>query len=394
MLAKRMTRLGTETAFEVLAKAKKLEAEGKEIIHLEIGEPDFDTPRNIKKAAIKAIKEGYTHYTPSAGIMEAREAVSEYLNKTRPGINARPEDIVITVGGKPVMLYTIFALVDEGDEVIIPNPTYPIYESLVNFVGGTVVPIKIKEENGFNFDIDEFERLITPKTKLVVINSPANPTGGVLPKKDIDRIVEILQKHPNIYILSDEIYSEIIYEGKHISIATYPGMRERTIVLDGLSKTYAMTGWRLGYGLCPSNLVSYITKLITNSVSCAPAFGQMALIEALKGPQNSVKKMVREFKKRRDAIVKGLNEIPGFSCQTPKGAFYVFPNITKTGMKSQELANMILYEAGVACLSGTCFGKYGEGYLRFSYANSLENINKAIERIKAISYKWADKVKG
>ncbi|HOJ86810.1 MAG: pyridoxal phosphate-dependent aminotransferase [Elusimicrobiales bacterium] len=392
-LANRMNRLGTETAFEVLAKAKKLEAEGKEIVHLEIGEPDFDTPKNIKKAAIEAIKNGYTHYTPSAGIPKAREAVSEYLNKTRPGINARPEDVVITVGGKPVMLYTILALVDEGDEVICPNPTYPIYESLVNFVGGKTVPIQIKEEKGFNFDVEDLEKLITPKTKLIVINSPANPTGGVIPEKDMEKIVKILEKHPQIYILSDEIYSEIIYSGKHISIATYPGMRQRTIVLDGLSKTYAMTGWRLGYGLCPSDLAPYITKLITNSVSCAPAFGQMALIESLTGPQNSVKKMLREFKKRRDAIVKGLNEIPGFSCQTPKGAFYVFPNITKTGYKSQELADMILYEAGVACLSGTCFGAYGEGYLRFSYANSLENINKAIEKIKSISNKWADKVK-
>lgn len=389
MLAERMNRLGTETAFEVLAKAKKLEAEGKEIIHLEIGEPDFDTPKNIKKAAINAIKNGYTHYTPSAGIPEARQAVADYLNATRPGINARPEDVVITVGGKPVMLYTILALVNEGDEVICPNPSYPIYESLVNFVGGKVVPIKIREEKGFNFDIKELESLITEKTKLIVINSPANPTGGIISEKELEKIVEILNKHPNIYVLSDEIYSEIIYSGKHISIATFPGMRERTVVLDGLSKTYAMTGWRLGYGLCPSKLAPYITKLITNSVSCAPAFGQIALIEALKGPQNAVKKMVREFKKRRNAIVEGLNQIPGFKCAMPKGAFYVFPNITGTGMKSQELADLLLNEAGVACLSGTCFGKYGEGYLRFSYANSLENINKAIERIKSISHRWA-----
>lgn len=392
-LANRMNRLGTETAFEVLAKAKKLEAEGKEIIHLEIGEPDFDTPRNIKKSAIDAIKNGYTHYTPSPGTLEARKAVSNYLNKTRPGIDARPEDVVITVGGKPVMLYTILALVDEGDEVICPNPSYPIYESLVNFVGGKVVPIQIKEERDFNFDVNELEKLITPKTKLIVINSPANPTGGILPKKDLDKIVSILEKHPQVYVLSDEIYSEIIYSGQHISIATYPGMRQRTVVLDGLSKTYAMTGWRLGYGLCPSELAPYITKLITNSVSCAPAFGQIALIEALNGSQNSVKKMLREFKKRRDAIVKGLNEIPGFSCKTPKGAFYVFPNITKTAMTSQQLSDLILYEAGVACLSGTCFGSFGEGYLRFSYANSLENINKAIEKIKAISHKWAANVK-
>ncbi len=387
-LAARMKRLGTETAFEVLAKAKKLEEEGKEIIHLEIGEPDFDTPRNIKKACIEAIKSGFTHYTPSAGILQARQAVSDYLNRTRPGIDATPEDVVITVGGKPVMLYTILALVDEGDEVICPNPSYPIYESLVNFVGGKVVPLHIKEENDFNFDPEELEKLITKKTKLLVINSPANPTGGVITKKQMDKIYEILQKNPYVYVLSDEIYNEIIYDSKHISIATYPGMRQRTIVLDGLSKTYAMTGWRLGFGLCPSEIAPYITKLITNTVSCAPAFGQKALIEALNGPQNSVKKMVKEFKKRRDAIVKGLNEIPGFSCKTPQGAFYAFPNIKATGMKSQELADLLLYEAGVAVLSGTCFGEFGEGYLRFSYANSLENINKAIERIKSIAHKW------
>ncbi|MGC9070042.1 MAG: pyridoxal phosphate-dependent aminotransferase [Elusimicrobiales bacterium] len=387
-LASRMNRLGTETAFEVLAKAKKLEAEGKDIIHLEIGEPDFDTPRNIKKAGVEAIKNGFTHYTPSAGILEAREVVADYLNKTRPGISARADDVVITVGGKPVMLYTILALVDEGDEVICPNPSYPIYESLVNFVGGKVVSLHIREENDFNFDPKDLEKLITPKTKLLIINSPANPTGGVITKQQMDEIYEILKKNPHIYVLSDEIYSRIIYGFEHTSIATYPGMRERTVVLDGLSKTYAMTGWRLGYGLCPSKLAPYITKLITNSVSCAAAFGQKALIEALRGPQNSVKKMVREFKKRRDAIVKGLNEIPGFSCRTPKGAFYVFPNIKGTGMKSQELAELLLYEAGVAVLSGTCFGSFGEGYLRFSYANSLENINKAIERIKSVAHKW------
>ncbi|MGC8866875.1 MAG: pyridoxal phosphate-dependent aminotransferase [Elusimicrobiales bacterium] len=387
-LASRMNRLGTETAFEVLAKAKKLEAEGKDLIHLEIGEPDFDTPRNIKKAGVEAIKNGFTHYTPSAGILEAREVVADYLNKTRPGISARADDVVITVGGKPVMLYTILALVDEGDEVICPNPSYPIYESLVNFVGGKVVSLHIREENDFNFDPKDLEKLITPKTKLLIINSPANPTGGVITKQQMDEIYEILKKNPHIYVLSDEIYSRIIYGFEHTSIATYPGMRERTVVLDGLSKTYAMTGWRLGYGLCPSKLAPYITKLITNSVSCAAAFGQKALNEALRGPQNSVKKMVREFKKRRDAIVKGLNEIPGFSCRTPKGAFYVFPNIKGTGMKSQELAELLLYEAGVAVLSGTCFGSFGEGYLRFSYANSLENINKAIERIKSVAHKW------
>ncbi len=388
LLASRMSNLGTETAFEVLAKAKKLEASGKEIIHLEIGEPDFDTPKNIVRAGIKALKDGWTHYGPSAGLPQVRRAVAEHISGTR-GIQVSPEEVVISPGGKPIMFFAIVALVNEGDEVICPNPAYPIYESVAGFVGAKVVPLKVREELDFNFDVNELENLLTEKTKLLVINSPANPTGGVLSEKELKKIVRILQKYPRVVVLSDEIYSHILYQGKHKSIASFPEMSGRVIILDGMSKTYAMTGWRLGYGIFPKWLEPSITRLMTNSNSCTASFSQIAMIEALNGPQRAVKKMVREFRKRRDAIVKGLNEISGFSCHMPKGAFYVFPNITKTGYKSQELADMILNEAGVACLSGTCFGKFGEGYLRFSYANSLENINKSLERIKKLSQKWS-----
>ncbi|MBI4656148.1 MAG: pyridoxal phosphate-dependent aminotransferase [Elusimicrobia bacterium] len=388
-LAQRISRLGTESAFEVLAKARKLEAQGKEIIHLEIGEPDFATPKNIAKAAKKAIDEGWTHYTPSAGLMDARKAAAEYISKTRE-IKVDPEEVVITVGGKPVMFYTILALIDEGDEVICPNPSYPIYESVLNFIGAKIVPIQILEEQNFNFNTEEFEKLLTPRTKLVILNSPANPTGGVLTAQDMEKIVSALKKYPDVAVLSDEIYSEIVYEGKHVSIASFPGMKDRTVILDGLSKTFAMTGWRLGFGVFPKWLEPTITRLTVNSVSCAAAFTQKAAIEALTGEKSAkaVKKMLREFKKRRKIIVNGLNEIPGFSCKMPKGAFYAFPNIKNTGLTSPDLETLILNEAGVACLSGTCFGRYGEGYLRFSYANSIENITKAIERIKQLSVKW------
>lgn len=388
-LANRISRLKTEGAYEVLAKAKKLENEGKEIIHLEIGEPDFDTPKNIIKSAKKALDEGWTHYTPSAGLMEVRKCVAEHISKTRQ-IHVGPEEIVITVGAKPVLFYTLLALLEEGDEVLCPNPSYPVYESILNFLGAKIVPILIREEQDFNFDVSELEKLLTTKTKLLILNSPANPTGGVLTASDMEKIVAILKKFPEVMVFSDEIYSEIIYEGTHISIASFPEMKERTVILDGLSKTFAMTGWRLGYGVCPKYLAPAITKLAMNSVSCASAFGQIAMIEALSGEKSriAVRKMVKEFKKRRDVIVRGLNEIPGFSCKLPKGAFYVFPNIQNTRIASQELADMILNETGVACLSGTCFGKYGEGYLRFSYANSVENINKALEKIKTLSHKW------
>lgn len=379
-LAERMKRLGTETAFEVLVRAKKLEAQGKKIVHLEIGEPDFDTPQNIRVRAKKALDEGYTHYGPSAGLMETRAAIAEYIGNTRK-MKVEPEEVVVTPGGKPIIFFVIMALVDEGDEVICPNPGFPIYESMINFVGGKTVPIPLREENDFDMDLGELTPLLSAKTKLIILNSPANPTGGILSKETILQLSRMLKKFPDITILSDEIYSQILYEGEHFSIASLPEMRDQTVILDGFSKTYAMTGWRAGYGVMNKNLALSIARLMTNSNSCTATFTQLACIEALKGPQDEVKKMVKEFKQRRDVIVSGLNEIPDFSCRNPKGAFYVFPNIKKTGKKSKELADLLLNEAGVACLSGTSFGSFGEGYLRFSYANSIENIKKALKNI-------------
>jgi aspartate aminotransferase len=382
-LADRTNRLGTETAFEVLARARKLEAEGKKIIHLQIGEPDFTTPKNICDAAIKSIQEGNTHYTPAPGLMEVRKVIAEYVSRTR-GIEFSPENVVITPGAKPIMFFTMLALIGKGDEVIYPNPGFPIYESMINFAGGTAVPIPLHEENNFNIDVKEFEKLVTNRTKLVIINTPGNPTGRTISKKDIGMIADIL-KDKDTFILSDEIYSRILYgDAECYSISKIPGFKDRTIILDGFSKTYAMTGWRAGYGVMTTELVPIISKLMVNSNSCTNAFVQKACIEALTGPQEEVEKMVAEFKKRRDVIVKGLNSIPGFSCLTPDGAFYTFPNIKKTGFTSKELADKLLYEAGVAALAGTSFGKFGEGYLRFSYANSVENINFAIEKIKEV----------
>jgi len=380
-LAQSYSRLGTETAFEVLARARALEAQGRKIVHLEIGEPDFDTPVNIREAAKKALDQGYTHYGPSAGLPEARKAVAEYVSKTR-GIPVAPEETLIVPGGKPIIFFTILALVDPGDEVIYPNPGFPIYESMINYVGGKAVPLPIREENDFDFDPSEFERLLTPKTKLVILNSPANPTGGVMSASTMERVVKALAKFPNAMLLSDEIYSRIVYEGKHLSLLSLPGMKERSILLDGFSKTWAMTGWRLGYGVGPKWLIDAMAKLSTNDHSCTASFAQMAAIEALTGPQDSVTAMVKEFKRRRDVIVKGLNSIPGITCKTPKASFYVFPNIKATGMKSKALSDALLSEAGVACLPGTSFGAHGEGYLRFSYANSVENIEKALASIK------------
>jgi aspartate aminotransferase len=379
-LAQKMKRLGTETAFEVLARAKELEKEGKEVIHLEIGEPDFDTPKNITDAAIKALKDGYTHYTPSAGLPEVREVVARHISSTRK-IKVDPDEVVITPGAKPIMFFCIIALVDEGEEVIYPNPGFPIYESVIDFIGGKSVPIQLREENQFRLDVDELKKLVTPKTKMIIINSPQNPTGGVLTLEDLKGIAEIALKN-DIYVLSDEIYSRIIYEGEHHSISSLPDMKERTIILDGLSKTYAMTGWRAGYGAMNKTLAPHISRLMTNSNSCTAGFTQKALVEALTGPQDDSKKMVQEFKKRRDVIVKGLNQIPKLSCLSPQGAFYVFPNVKKTGWESKKLADALLNEAGAAVLSGTSFGKFGEGYLRISYANSIENINKGLEKIK------------
>ncbi|MFH0971038.1 MAG: pyridoxal phosphate-dependent aminotransferase [Candidatus Micrarchaeota archaeon] len=379
-IAERMKNLGTETAFEVLAKAKALEAQGKSIIHLEIGEPDFDTPANIKDAGIKAIQNNKTHYGPSAGLPEVRKVIADYSGKIR-GLEFSPEEVVVVPGGKPIMFYVIMAVTNPGDEIIYPNPGFPIYESMINFMGGKAVPYQIKEENDFSFNLEEMRKLVTPKTKMIIINTPSNPTGGILSKSDIEGIAEIAKKN-NLWVLSDEIYQQILYDATHYSIASLPGMRERTIILDGFSKTYAMTGWRLGYGIMNKTLAPLITKLMTNSNSCTATFTQLAGMEALSGSQDSVKKMVAEFRQRRDLIVDGLNKIPGFSCKSPKGAFYVFPNVEKLGKTSKELSDFMLYEAGVACLPGTSFGAFGEGYLRFSYANSQQNIKEALRRIE------------
>lgn len=381
-IAQRMKLLGTETAFEVLVKARALEAQGKHIIHLEIGEPDFDTPANIRNAAKTALDKGYTHYGPSPGLPELRKTIAEYMTKHRR-VQFNPNQVVVTPGGKPIMFYVIMACVDSGDEVIYPNPGFPIYESVINFVGAKPVPLALKEEKGFRFDIADLKKLITAKTRMLILNSPQNPTGGILTNDDLKEIAALAVKH-DLMVLSDEIYSRIIYDGfTHTSIATFPGMSERTIILDGFSKTYAMTGWRLGFGVMPESLVPSIAQLQINATSCTASFSQIAGIEALVGPQEEVVKMVAEFKRRRDVIVDGLNTIPGVRCLKPLGAFYVFPNITATGKPSKFLADYLLNEAGVAALSGTAFGAFGEGYLRFSYANSVENIQIALERVRA-----------
>ena len=381
-LAQRMSRLGTETAFEVLAKAKALEAQGREIIHLEIGEPDFNTPANIVEAGIAGLRNGQTHYTPAAGVLPLRQTIADEVAKTR-GIPVHPDQVVVVPGGKPIMFYAMLALCETGDEVIYPNPGFPIYESMIRFSGATAVPLPLRMENDFGLDVAELRSLITDRTRLIILNSPANPTGGVLSSADLAQVAETALER-GIPVLSDEIYCRILYEGEFASIASVPGMAEQTIILDGFSKAYAMTGWRLGYGVMPVELARQITKLMVNSNSCTAAFTQTAGIEALSGPQESVEAMVAAFRRRRDLIVDGLNRIPGFRCLTPKGAFYVFPNIEGTGRHSQELADMLLYEAGVAALSGTCFGAYGEGFLRFSYANSEENLAKALDRLAAV----------
>jgi aspartate/methionine/tyrosine aminotransferase len=384
-LAQRMARLGTETAFEVLVKARALEAKGRDILHLEIGEPDFDTPRNIIDAGCDALHKGFTHYGPSAGLPQLRNAIAQYVSKTRR-VNVSPDEVVVVPGGKPIIFFSILALAEEGDEVIYPNPGFPIYESMINYVGAKAVPIRLREEMDFRLDVDELAGLINDRTKLIIINSPQNPTGGVLTKIDIERIAKAIGDR-NITVLSDEIYSRLIFEGEHHSIISIDGMKERTILLDGFSKTYAMTGWRMGYGVMRADFAAHIARLMTNSSSCTASFTQIAGVEALRGLQDSVDQMCAEFKKRRDVMVSGLNKIKGFSCRLPKGAFYVFPNITKTGWKSKRLADALLDDAGVAGLSGTAFGDFGEGYLRFSVANSIENIEKALERVDS----WAKK---
>ena len=378
-LAERMGVLGTETAFEVLAKARRLEAEGKDVIHLEIGEPDFATPENVVQAGVNALNSGDTHYGPSPGFPAVRDRIAAEVSATR-SISVTGDNVIITPGGKPIMFFTMLALVDPGDEVLYPNPGFPIYESMIRFTGGVPVPMKLHESLDFNIDIEEVASQITHKTKLMVVNSPNNPCGSVVSEQDLKALAELAVKH-DLIVLSDEIYIRFLYEGDHKSITAFPGMRERTIILDGFSKTYAMTGWRAGYGVMPLELVEPISRLVTNSVSCTASFTQAAMLEALEGPQGSSYDMVSEFKARRDVIVNGLNEIPGIRCAMPKGAFYVFPNVEDTGMSSQDFADLVLEEVGVACLSGESFGKFGKGFVRFSFANSTKNIEEALERI-------------
>ena len=383
LLARRMSRLGTETAFEVLSKAKALERQGKSIIHLEIGEPDFDTPGNIVEAAVDALRKGWTHYGPSAGLPELRETIAKYVSLTRE-VEVSPDEVVVVPGGKPIMFFTMLALIDEGDEVIYPNPGFPIYESMINYVGGKAVPIQLHEERDFAMDVRELVGLITDRTRLIILNSPQNPTGGILPREDIEQVARAIGDR-NIMVLSDEIYSRLQFEGEPFSIMKVPGMQDRTILLDGFSKTYAMTGWRIGYGVMRADLAAQMTRLMTNSNSCTASFTQVAGIEALRGDQSAVGRMCAEFKQRCEFFVAGLNRIKGFSCRMPKGAFYVFPNITATGWKSKPLADALLEQTGVAALSGRAFGQYGEGYLRFSVANSLTNLEAALSRID----RWA-----
>jgi aspartate aminotransferase len=379
-LAGRMSRLGTETAFEVLNRARALERQGKRIIHLEIGEPDFDTPSNVVEAGVDALRHGWTHYGPSAGLPDLRQAIADYVSRTR-AIKVTSDEVVVVPGGKPIIFFTILSLIDEGDEVIYPNPGFPIYESMIQYVGGHALPIQLREERDFSLDVDELASLISNRTKLIILNSPHNPTGGILERRDIEKIAAAIGDR-NIMVLSDEIYSRLLFDGgQHFSIMSVPGMQERTILLDGFSKTYAMTGWRMGYGVMRTDLATHMTRLMTNSNSCTASFTQVAGIEAIRGDQSSVDHMRDEFQRRRDAFVAGLNKLKGFSCRMPKGAFYVFPNITKTGWKSKPLADALLEQAGVAALSGTSFGQFGEGYLRFSVANSLENLQQAMEWI-------------
>ena len=376
-LAKRMSRLGTETAFEVLVRARALERQGKNIIHLEIGEPDMDTPANIVEAAVNALHKGYTHYGPSAGLPDLREAIAEDVSKSR-GIKVSADEVVVVPGGKPIIFFTILALVQEGDEVIYPNPGFPIYESMINFLGAKAVPIALREERDFRLDVNELAGLINDRTRLIILNSPQNPTGGVLTTQDIQDIAAAIGDR-DIMVMSDEIYARLLFEGEQYSIASVDGFKDRTIILDGFSKTYAMTGWRMGYGVMRPDLAVHIARLMTNSNSCTATFTQMAGIEALRGDQSEPEKMRQEFQRRRDVFVKGINQVKGFSCRLPKGAFYTFPNIKQTGWPSKKLADALLDDAGVAALSGTAFGTFGEGYLRFSVANSIENIEKALD---------------
>jgi aspartate/methionine/tyrosine aminotransferase len=386
-LVKRMERIGTESAFEVLAKAQALEKQGKSIIHLEIGAPDFPTPKHIVEAGKKALDEGFTKYGPTAGLLEFREAIAAEVSKTR-GIKVGPDNVCVVPGGKPIMFFVMMALLEEGDEVIYPDPSFPIYESLISFLGAVPKPVPLIESRGFSFDLNVLKDQLSSRTKLVILNSPANPTGGVISKDDLKQIADMLRGR-DLTILSDEIYRRIYYEQEPSSITAFDGIPEKTVILDGFSKTYSMTGWRLGFGVMPQKLADAVNLLMVNSNSCTATFTQKAGLAALQGPQDDVTTMVTEFRKRRDVIVKRLNEIPGFSCTTPAGAFYAFPNVTGTGVSSKDLADLLLNEAGVACLNGTAFGKHGDGYLRFSYASSLANIEEAMRRIRETSKRWA-----
>ena len=384
-LARRMSRLGTETAFEVLVKARALEAKGRDIVHLEIGEPDFDTPRNVIDAGVKALQGGWTHYGPSAGLPKLREAVAQDAGHRR-GVKVDSSEVVVVPGGKPIIFFAMMALIEEGDEVIYPNPGFPIYESMIDFVGGKAVPVALREEMDFRLDVGELASQINDRTRMVILNSPQNPTGGMMTEQDVREVARAIGDR-DIMVLSDEIYSRLIFEGKHFSIMSVDGMKDRTILLDGFSKTYAMTGWRMGYGVMRPDLATHISRLMTNSNSCTASFTQVAGIEALTGDQTSVDSMNDEFRRRRDLFYTRINQIKGFSCLKPKGAFYMFPNIKETGWRSKKLADALLDDAGVACLSGTAFGAFGEGYLRFSVANSIENLEKALDRVSD----WAKK---
>jgi aspartate/methionine/tyrosine aminotransferase len=379
--AERMERLGTEGAFEVLARARRLEAGGRQIVHLEIGEPDFATPDNITEAAISALHAGYTHYTPAGGIMEAREAVARFVSR-RLGIDAQPTEVVLTPGSKNVLLFVLLACAEPGDEVVYPDPGYPIYSSLVNFIGARPVPVRLREERGFRMDLDELASLVTPRTRLLILNSPQNPTGGVLTEEDVAFIARLAVEH-DLVVISDEIYSQIVYGHEHVSVLSQPGMRERTVLMDGMSKAYAMCGWRLGYGVAPRELASRMEALMINSSSCAAAFAQMAVIEAFESPESdlAVRRMVEQFRSRRDLVVAGLNAMPGVRCQVPQGAFYAFPNVEGTGLDERQLAEDLLEGAGVALLPGSAFGPAGEGFLRLAYTQSEDDLRLGLERM-------------
>jgi aspartate/methionine/tyrosine aminotransferase len=381
-LADRMAGIGSETAFEAAARARALEATGRRVIHLELGEPDFDTPANVRAVAQRALDEGWTHYGPPLGIPALREAIASDAT-ARKGFAVSPDNVAVVPGGKPVMFFALLALAQAGDEVVYPDPGFPIYESMARYVGATPVPYAITQANDFRVDLDQLERLVTPRTRLLILNSPANPTGGVFTRDDVERVASLVLRHPELTVLADEIYGRIVHDGEHVSIASLPGLADRTIVLDGFSKTYAMTGWRMGYAILPPALVEPFSKLIINSVSCVSSFSQVAAVEALTGPQDGVNAMIREFRARRELVVEGLNRIPGIECAMPAGAFYVFPRVSGTGMDGATFADRLLNERGVCVLSGTAFGRVGAGHVRISYATSREHLAAAIEQIAA-----------